>query len=348
MFSSGQKHQSAHLVRFSLLILLFIVLLFLDLKSGSGDFSMRQIFASLLSENDGSASWLSINQFRLPRIITALIAGIALSISGLQMQTLFRNPLAGPYVLGISSGAGLGVALVVLGFSGLFSYSVFASGNNLVLIIAAWMGSAIVMLIIMTVSLRVKSIMTILVLGIMLGSGISAIINILQYFSNEAALKAFVVWTMGSLSSVSMDQIIYLLIGFLPGIAIAFFIIKPSNLILLGEDYAKTMGVNIRNYRFLVLLSTILLTGTVTAFCGPIAFVGIAVPHISRMLGKTSRNGLLLMYSILIGASVLLLGDILSQLPGSDLILPINAVTSIIGIPVVLWIVFRRRGERIA
>ncbi len=347
MFTSAQKIKSPHLVRFSLLLFLFILLLLLDLKSGSGDYSMGQIFSSIFSGNDGSTGWLSINQFRLPRVITALIAGVALSVSGLQMQTLFRNPLAGPYVLGISSGAGLGVALVVLGFSGLFSYSVFSSGNNLILILAAWMGSAMVMLIIMSVSLRVKSIMTILVLGIMLGSGISAIINILQYFSREAALKAFVVWTMGSLSSVSLDQIVYLLIGFVPGIVIAFLIIKPSNLVLLGEDYAQTMGVNIRNYRFWVLLSTILLTGTVTAFCGPIAFVGIAVPHIARMFGKTSRNGILLIYSILIGAIILLFGDILSQLPGSDLILPINAVTSIIGIPIVLWIVFRRKEEKI-
>ena len=347
MFTSVQKIKSPHLVRFSLLIFLFILLLLLDLKSGSGDYSVGQIFSSIFSGNDGSTSWLTINQFRLPRVITALIAGVALSVSGLQMQTLFRNPLAGPYVLGISSGAGLGVALVVLGFSGLFSYSVFSSGNNLILILAAWMGSAMVMLIIMSVSLRVKSIMTILVLGIMLGSGISAIINILQYFSREAALKAFVIWTMGSLSSVSLDQIVYLLIGFVPGIVIAFLIIKPSNLVLLGEDYAQTMGVNIRNYRFWVLLSTILLTGTVTAFCGPIAFVGIAVPHIARMLGKTSRNGILLIYSIFIGAIILLFGDILAQLPGSDLILPINAVTSIIGIPIVLWIVFRRKEEKI-
>lgn len=340
----GQKPISSHTYKISALIFTLLVLLLIDLKSGSGSYTVKQIISVLFSENDGSALWLNINQFRLPRIFTALIAGIALSVSGLQMQTLFRNPLAGPYILGISSGAGLGVALVVLGLPGLFAYSVFSSANNLVLIVSAWMGSAIVMMLIMTVSVRIKSIMTILVLGIMLGSGISAIISILQYFSKEAALKAFIVWTMGSLSGVNTEQIPFLLFGFLAGLIVAVTIVKPSNLILLGEDYAKTLGVNIRYYRMWVFLSTILLTGTVTAFCGPIAFVGIAVPHISRMISKTTRNGILLSYSILIGASVLVLSDILSQLPGSDLILPINAVTSIIGIPVVIWIVFRKRS----
>ncbi|MCF8379648.1 MAG: iron ABC transporter permease [Bacteroidales bacterium] len=344
MPGSGNKSFSGHSLKISALILVLLVLILTDLKSGSGNYSVKQILSVLFSENDGSSLWLNINQFRIPRIITAFVAGIALSVSGLQMQTLFRNPLAGPYILGISSGAGLGVALVVLGLPGLFAYSVFSTANNLVLIVAAWLGSAIVMMIIMTVSFRIKSIMTILVLGIMLGSGISAIISILQYFSKEAALKAFVVWTMGSLSGVNPEQIPFLIFGFIAGLLIAIGIVKPSNLILLGEDYAKTMGVNIRTYRTWVLLSTVLLTGTVTAFCGPIAFIGIAVPHISRMLSKTTRNGILLIYSALIGASVLILSDIFSQLPGSDLILPINAITSIIGIPVVVWIVFRKKN----
>lgn len=344
MSRTGYKSKSSHSLKVSVLILLLLILVAIDLRSGSGNYSIRQIVSVLFSDNDGSSLWLNINQFRLPRIITALIAGIALSVSGLQMQTLFRNPLAGPYILGISSGAGLGVAIVVLGIPGLFTYSVFSSSNNLILILSAWMGAAIVMLIIMAVSVRIKSIMTILVLGIMLGSGISAVISILQYFSKEAALKAFVVWTMGSLSSVNSEQIPYLLFGFIAGLLVAVFIIKPSNLILLGEDYAKTMGVNIRSYRMWVFLSTILLTGTVTAFCGPIAFIGIAVPHISRMISKTTRTGILLLYSVLIGGILLVLSDVFSQLPGSDLILPINALTSIIGIPVVIWIVFRKKN----
>jgi len=344
MSRSGYKSKSSHSLKVSVLILFLLILVLIDLRSGSGNYSIRQIVSVLFSDNDGSSLWLNINQFRIPRIVTALIAGIALSVSGLQMQTLFRNPLAGPYILGISSGAGLGVAIVVLGIPGLFSYSVFSSSNNLVLILSAWMGSAIVMLIIMAVSVRIKSIMTILVLGIMLGSGISAVISILQYFSKEAALKAFVVWTMGSLSSVNSEQIPYLFFGFIAGLLVSVFIIKPSNLTLLGEDYAKTMGVNIRSYRMWVFISTILLTGTVTAFCGPIAFIGIAVPHISRMISKTTRTGILLLYSVLIGAILLVLSDVFSQLPGSDLILPINALTSIIGIPVVIWIVFRKKN----
>lgn len=187
--------------------------------------------------------------------------------------------------------------------------------------------------------------MTILVLGIMLGSGISAIINILQYFSKESALKAFVIWTMGSLSGVSPSQIKYLLIGFIPGILLAILLIKPSNAILLGEDYARSLGVRIKTYRTLVFISTSLLTGTVTAFCGPIGFIGIAVPHISRMITGTTRNGILLLYTILLGSVIMLFSDIISQLPGSDLILPVNAVTSLIGIPVVIWILTSRKNS---
>lgn len=340
--NSNNKRQVLQLF---VLILLFLILVFFDLRTGSTHLSLKETIRYLISENDGSSGWFTIREFRVPRVITALIAGIALSVSGLQMQTLFRNPLAGPYVLGISSGAGLGVALVVLGFSGLFQYSVFGSGNSAILIISAWAGSAVVMFIILAASMKIRNIMTILVLGIMLGSGISAIINILQYFSKESALKAFVIWTMGSVSSVSMEQIKYLFIGFIPGIILSLFLIKPSNAVLLGEDYARSMGVRIKNYRALVFISTSLLTGTVTAFCGPIGFVGIAVPHIARMLTGTSRNGILLVYSILIGGIIMLLSDIISQLPGSDLILPVNAVTSLIGIPVVIWIVLGRKNS---
>jgi len=327
------------------LLLLFLVLLLLvaDLGTGSASISFADSLKLLFSDNNGSAEWFTIHSFRIPRIITALIAGIALSVSGLQMQTVFRNPLAGPYVLGISSGAGLGVALVVMGFAGLFKYSVFASGNSWILIIASWIGSGMVLVFILGVSFRIKDVMTILVLGIMIGSGISAIISILQYFSQESALKAFVIWTMGSLSNVSSSQIPFLLLGFFPGIILAFLIIKPSNAILLGENYAKTVGVNVVLYRILVFTSTSLLTGTVTAFCGPIGFIGIAVPHIARLMSSTSRSGLLLIYTILIGSSVMLLSDIVSQLPGSESILPLNAVTSLIGIPVVIWIVFRKK-----
>jgi iron complex transport system permease protein len=286
---------------------------------------------------------MTIHIFRIPRVITALVAGIALSVSGLQMQTVFRNPLAGPYVLGISSGAGLGVALVVMGFSGFFGYSIFSSSGSWLLVVAAWLGSGLVLMLILAVSYRIKDIMTILILGMMVGSGISAIISILQFFSRESALKAFVIWTMGSLNNVGQDQLPYLLMGFIPGIIVSVLILKPSNAIMLGENYARTMGVNIRLYRIMVFSATSLLTGTVTAFCGPVGFIGIAVPHIARMISGTSKSVVLLVYTILLGSIFMLLSDILSQLPGTDIILPLNAVTSVMGIPIVIWIILRRK-----
>ncbi|MGC9341972.1 MAG: FecCD family ABC transporter permease [Bacteroidales bacterium] len=327
-----------------LLFLLVLVLIFLDLLTGSMKLGIPELFSKLLIENDNSVEWLSLHEFRIPRLVTSLIAGIGLSISGLQMQTVFRNPLAGPYVLGISAGAGLGVALLVLGLPGLFTYSVMGTGSSFLLIIAACIGAASVLFLMLILSFRIRNVMTILILGIMLASGISAIISILQYFSQESALKAFVIWTLGSLSGVTSAQLPYMLIGFIPGIIIAIFIIKPSNAMMLGENYARSIGVKIVSYRILLFTSTALLTGTVTAFCGPIGFVGIAVPHLARMITGTSRFGVLLFFSILTGASIMLISDILSQLPGSDLILPINAVTSLIGIPVVIWIVTGRKN----
>jgi iron complex transport system permease protein len=325
------------------LIVICVILAALDLVSGSANISLPEALHLLISRQDNSPEWMTIHMFRVPRMITAIIAGIALSVSGLQMQTVFRNPLAGPYVLGISSGAGLGVALVVLGFSSFFSYNIFSPASSWLLILAAWAGAGFIMLLILVISFRVRDIMTILILGIMTGSGISALISILQYFSRETALKAFVIWTMGSLSNVGMEQIPYLLGGFLPGIILAVLILKPSNAVFLGENYARTMGVNVTVYRILVFSSTSFLTGTVTAFCGPLGFVGIAVPHLARMITGTSRSTTLFLYSLLIGAAVMLLSDIISIAPGAGLILPVNAVTSLLGIPVVIWIVFRRK-----
>lgn len=325
------------------LFILILILVVADLLTGSIQINLRDLFNNLFIENDNSVEWLSLHEFRIPRLVTALIAGIALSVSGLQMQTVFRNPLAGPFVLGISAGAGLGVALLVLGLPFLFSYSVLGSENSFLLIISAWLGSAAVLILILILSFRIRNIMTILILGIMMGSGISAIISILQYFSQESALKAFVIWTMGSLSGVTSGQLAYLLLGFIPGIMLAFLIIKPSNAMLLGENYARSIGVNILVYRIVLFISTALLTGTVTAFCGPIGFIGIAVPHLARLITGSSRFGILLVFSVLTGAAIMLVSDIFSQLPGTDLILPVNAVTSLIGIPVVVWIVLGRK-----
>lgn len=329
--------------RITLLILLTITLFWTDLSIGSANLAFSRVINLLFSSDQPTAEWYTVHMFRLPRALTAVFVGIALSVSGLQMQTVFRNPLAGPYVLGISSGASLGVALVVLGFSGFFAGNVFFVSGNWLLVIAAWLGSALVLLLVLVVSFRVRDIMTLLILGIMLASGISAIISILQYFSGESALKAFVIWTMGSLSNVNNEQIPVILGGIIPGLILALLVVKSSNAIQLGEAHAKTLGINVNRYRTLVFISTSLLTGTVTAFCGPIGFIGIAVPHICRMIFQTSRQGILLLSSIFAGASLMLISDIVSQLPGSESILPVNAVTSLLGIPVVIWIVFRKQ-----
>jgi len=324
-------------------IFLTAALFLADLSAGSADITVSEVLKLLFSQAGESTEWFTVHYFRLPRVTTALLAGVALSVSGLQMQTVFRNPLAGPYVLGISSGASLGVALVVIGFGGLFTGNIFSSSGSWLLILAAWSGAAAVLLVILIVSLRVRDIMTILILGIMFGSGISAVISILQYFSSEPALKAFVIWTMGSVSNVSRGQLLFLFAGVIPGLIVSVLTIKPSNAILLGENYARTLGINITLYRILVFTSTSMLTGTITAFCGPIGFIGIAVPHICRMILNTSRQGALFILSILAGASLMLFSDIISQLPGSEMILPVNAVTSLLGIPVVIWIIVRKK-----
>jgi iron complex transport system permease protein len=279
----------------------------------------------------------------LPKAITALTVGVALSLSGLQMQTVFRNPMAGPYVLGISSGASLGVAFVILGFSSNITPDSLNGLGNWILVAASWVGAGAVMLLIMVISSKVKDIMTILILGIMLSSGISAIVTIMQYFSNETMLKAYVIWTMGSLGNLTANQLNVLLISVSAGVILSLFSSKMLNALLLGENYASSIGLNVRFARVVIFICTSILAGSVTAFCGPIGFIGIAVPHIVRILFKTSDHKVLIPGTILMGGAVMLISDIISQLPGSESVLPVNAVTSLIGIPVVIWVILRNR-----
>ena len=276
-------------------------------------------------------------------MITAILAGSALSVSGLQMQTIFRNPLAGPFVLGISAGASLGVAIMVLGFAGLFTGISIGYAGSWIIVIAAWIGSAIILLMILLVSLRIKDIMTLLIIGIMFGSATSAIVSILQYFSSESLLKSFVIWTMGSLSGVSVNQLTILLPIIILGLLMSLSSVKILNVSLVGENYAKSMGLNINFSRIYTFLSTSLLTGTITAFCGPIGFIGIAVPHLTRMLFKTTDHKILLPGTILIGSMIMIVSDIISHLPTSNKILPLNSVTAIIGIPIVIWVIIRNK-----
>lgn len=325
---------------FSGLFLMIIFLIILDILLGSVSIKVSEVFRAFFA-NTGSNIETILWKFRLPKAITALIVGVALSLSGLQMQTVFRNPMAGPYVLGISSGASLGVAFVILGFSSGISPENIRGLGNWILVAASWIGAGAVMLLIMIISSKVKDIMTILILGIMLSSGISAVVTIMQYFSNETMLKAYVIWTMGSLGNLTASQLNVLMISVSAGVILSFFSSKMLNALLLGENYAASIGLNISFARAVIFISTSILAGSVTAFCGPIGFIGIAVPHIVRIIFKTSDHKVLIPGTILTGAAVMLMCDIISQVPGSGSILPVNAITSLIGIPVVIWVVLR-------
>ena len=318
------------------LSLLLVALFALDLAVGSVRIPLAEVWSALTGGETATATAKIVRSIRLMKAVVAVVAGAALAVSGLQMQTLFRNPLAGPYVLGISSGASFGVALLLLGapllgWSGSSLFSSFGVAG------AAWIGAAAMLTLIAVVSRRVKDIMVILILGMMCSSGIDAVVQILQYLSHEGALKSFVIWTMGSLGDVTEAQLWLLLVAVALGLVAGVAAIKPLNLLLLGENYARTMGLSVQRARRLIFLSTILLAGTVTAFCGPVGFVGLAVPHLARMLFRTADHRVLVPGSALTGSCVLLLCDLLSK----SLTLPINTLTALMGIPIVVWVVFR-------
>lgn len=326
-------------ILFTVLSLLTAALFTADLLIGSVAVALRDIWAALTGGSCDPAVRDIILKIRLLKAVTALFAGAALAASGLQMQTLFRNPLAGPYVLGISSGAGLGVALFLLG-APLLGVSAHSFVQSLGIAGAAWLGAALVLLIVMAVSRRIKDIMVILILGMMFGSGVSSVVEILQYLSSEAALKSFVIWTMGSLGDVTGGNLALMLPVITAGLALSVAVIKPLNLLLLGENYARTMGLNVQRTRTLLFLSTVLLAGTVTAFCGPVGFIGLAVPHLARMLFASADHRVLMPASMLSGAALLLVCDLISK----SLAFPINTVTALMGIPVVIVVVVRNRN----
>lgn len=331
--------RSRSIVLFIVLSIFIVILFAIDMVTGATNIPLSDIWAALTGGDCPTATRKIILNIRLLKAIAALAAGIALSVSGLQMQTLFRNPLAGPYVLGISSGASLGVALFILGtpILGLAGNSIF---STLGIAGSAWIGAAIVLAAIAAVSRRIKDIMVILILGMMFGSGVSAIVQILQYLSNEASLKAFVIWTMGTLGDVTVTQLSLLLPTVVIGLLLAIAVIKPLNLLLLGENYARTMGLNIGRSRQIIFLSTTLLAGTVTAFCGPIGFIGLAVPHVARILFVNADHRVLMPGTALTGAVVMLFCNIISKL----LTLPINSITALLGIPIVVWVVVRNKN----
>lgn len=323
------------------MIIIFVVLItmiLLDIRLGSVRITFTDMLTHLVGrEGLTHQQEIILTRFRLPRIATALLAGAALPLCGLQMQTLFRNPLAGPYVLGISSGASFGAALVVLGVGATGLVATWS------LALAAWVGAGFVMLLLLFVSQRIRDGLTILILGIMFSSGLAAVISIMQYFSQADALKSFVVWSMGSLGHVTGAQLWIMVLTILPLLGLTLLSGKILNGLLLGEDYAATMGVKLKRTRTIIFASTSLMAGTITAFCGPIGFIGIAVPHVARFIFRQSDHRILLPATMLTGMAIMILSDLVSQLPGSDRVLPINAVTSLIGIPVVIWLVVMNR-----
>ena len=331
------KSRTAHL--FIVLSFATAALFLFDLTTGAVSIPPGDVWAALTGGEVPEATAKIVRSIRLLKAVVAVAAGAALAVSGLQMQTLFRTPLAGPYVLGISSGASLGVALFILG-APLLGAAGHGAMTSLGIAGAAWAGSAAVLAVIAAVSRRIRDIMVMLILGMMFSSGVGAVVQILQYLSREEALKSFVIWTMGSLGDVTGGQLALLLPAVGMGLALAVAVIKPLNLLLLGEQYARTMGLDIRRSRQLIFLSTTLLAGTVTAFCGPIGFVGLAVPHVARMLFGNADHRVLMPGAALVGACVLLGCDIVSKL----LTLPVNTITALVGIPIVVWVVVRNQS----
>lgn len=324
------------IVLFISLCVLVAVLFSIDMSVGAVNVPLTDVWAALTGGDCPAATARIVLDIRLVKAVVALLAGAALSVSGLQMQTLFRNPLAGPYVLGISSGASLGVALFILG-APIIGTSGFISSVGIAG--AAWIGAALVLAVIAVVGHRIKDIMVILILGMMFSSGVGALVQILQYLSREDALKSFVIWTMGSLGEVTTQQLYVLIPAVTVGLALAVLTIKPLNMLLFGEEYALTMGLDIKRSRGLLFLSTTLLAGTVTAFCGPIGFIGLAMPHVTRMIFRNSDHRVLLPGTVLTGASIMLVCDIVSKL----FVLPLNAITALLGIPIVVWIVLKNK-----
>jgi iron complex transport system permease protein len=320
------------------------MLMLLNISLGSVSIPIKDVFSSLIGGNSTKETWhYIIIDYRLPKAITAILVGMGLSISGLLMQTLFRNPLAGPYVLGLSSGASLGVATVILGAAFLppFLASFLLSSYGIVL--ASSLGSFLVLLAVLAVSQKLRDTMAILIVGLMFGSLTSAIVGTLTYFSSAEQLQKFTFWSLGNLGNLSWSSIVILSICTIIGLLLSLFSIKPLNALLLGENYARSLGMNYEKTRLIIILATSILAGSITAFAGPIAFIGLAVPHIAKLVFQTSNHTILFWSTLIFGAIIMLICDSISQLPGSDITLPINAVTSIFGAPIVIWLLIRKR-----
>jgi len=335
------KSYSKHFIVITVLLLFFCGL---NISLGSVSIPLEEIFTVIFGGDASKSSWQTIIiNYRIPKTFTAILVGSGLAISGLLMQTLFRNPLAGPFVLGISSGASLGVALLILGTGFISSLFIPITVSNWSLAIASSIGAFLVLLAVMVSANRIKNTMSILIIGLMFGSLTSAVISILSYFSSAEQIQQYQFWGFGSLGNLSWQELFIFSTIYIVAVFGTFTVIKPLNSLLLGENYAKSLGINIKRSRNLILLITCLLTGVITAFAGPIAFVGLAVPHIAKLIFTTSNHKILLPATAILGAIILLICDSISQLPNTAYSLPINAITSLFGAPIVIWLLIRKK-----
>ena len=332
-------------------LILFLIMLgawLLNLAIGSVHIPVNEIVKSLLGMPVSQDTWqIIILDFRLPKSLTALLAGSALAIAGLQMQTLFRNPLADPYILGISSGASLGAALVILlaGSSGIHFLTNLGILGDVGIILAASMGALLVFLLVILLARRVHTV-TLLIIGVLVGYIINALVRILIQFSMPENVQAYLSWTFGSFSGVTWHQLLILTPVILAAIFLSIFSIKPLNALLLGETYARSLGINPKKARWLIILTSSILAGSVTAFCGLIGFIGIAVPHLCRSLFRSSDHRVILPACAMLGGTIALIADMLSQMPGSNTILPLNSVTALLGAPVIVFVILKQRNLR--
>lgn len=338
------KQTNRNTALFTILIIGIITLSLINLSLGSVAIPLKEVFKSVTGGISSKETWhYIILNYRLPKAIAAILVGMGLSISGLLMQTLFRNPLAGPYVLGLSSGASLGVAVIIMGAA--FLPAPFASFllSSFGIVLASSLGSFLVLLAVLIVSVRLRDTMAILIVGLMFGSLTSAIVGTLTYFSTAEQLQKFTFWSLGNLGNLSWTSIIILFCCVLIGLLLSLMSIKPLNALLLGENYARSLGLNYKKSRLIIIFATSILAGSITAFAGPVAFVGLAVPHIAKLVFQTSNHKILFWSTLLFGAIIMLVCDTISQVPGGDITLPINAVTSIFGAPIVIWLLIRKR-----
>jgi iron complex transport system permease protein len=347
---AGPKPEKKKALILAGLLLLLLVVFLMDIVMGSVKIPVREVFKVLFSVHTENNTWqYIIEKIRIPKAITAILAGCALSVGGLQMQTLFRNPLADPAILGVTSGASLGVAMIMLSggsIATLYTIKELGLSGSWLIIGAACLGAAAIMVLVITVSGSVRDNVIMLIIGLMIGTITLSIVSIWQYFSSPELIKEYLLWTFGSLDGVTGSQLFILTMAVAVGLVISFLSSKLLDALLLGENYARSMGLTTQRARNIIICSTSLLAGSITAFCGPIGFIGVAVPHIARSLFNTSSHRILIPGCCLIGTVLMLLCDMIAQLPGSQTVLPINIITSLVGAPVVIWVILHRNNIR--